>query len=182
MDDRYIVSSMNEYLHQATGALAEWLNDMLPKVTENWWDECVLQKLSYNQRTFAAQKGFTKLTDFDLAALLRIADKAWYEMRSFAYLPTKERECIRDMQGVRNNWAHVGSELPGKDSIIRDLDILQRFFEQLNMSHDILSDVAELRKAVESPGYINKTSRAVAPLRLWPSRGRLSCSPGRGLP
>lgn len=161
MDDRYIVSSMNEYLHQATGALAEWLNDMLPKVTENWWDECVLQKLSYNQRTFAAQKGFTKLTDFDLAALLRIADKVWYEMRSFAYLPTKERECIRDMQGVRNNWAHVGSELPGKDSIIRDLDILQRFFEQLNMSHDILSDVAELRKAVESPGYINKTSRAV---------------------
>ena len=43
MDDRYIVSSMNEYLHQATGALAEWLNDMLPKVTENWWDVCVLQ-------------------------------------------------------------------------------------------------------------------------------------------
>ena len=27
----------------------------------------------------------------------------------------RERECIRDMMRVRNNWAHVSAMLPGKD-------------------------------------------------------------------
>lgn len=42
-------------------------------------------------------------------------------MREVAYLPTKERECIRDMMRVRNNWAHCSAVLPGKDTIIADL-------------------------------------------------------------
>ena len=114
MNDMKIVSKMNEYLHHATNALCEWLQSYLPRATSNWWEECVIDKLSYNQREIARNKGFTNLSDFDLAALLRIADKNWYTMRSFAYLPTNERECVRDMQGVRNNWAHCGGILPGK--------------------------------------------------------------------
>ena len=43
-------------------------------------------------------------------------------MRGYAYLPTSERECIRDMIGVRNNWAHVSAELPGKDTIVSDIE------------------------------------------------------------
>lgn len=94
----------------------------MPIVTSNWWDECVIDNLSYNQRETAIQKNFKELSDFDLAALLRIADKSWYTLRQVAYLPTRERDCIRDMMRVRNNWAHCKASLPGKDEILLDLN------------------------------------------------------------
>lgn len=131
MNDQYIVSKMNEYLHQSTGLLISWLDGKLCRICDDWWNECVLDRLSYRQREIAIEKGFKELSDFDLAAVLRIADKNWYDMRTFMYLPTSERECIRDMQAVRNNWAHCGGTLPGKDAIVCDLEVLISFFKQL---------------------------------------------------
>lgn len=131
MNDQYIVSKMNEYLHQSTGLLISWLDGKLCRICDDWWNECVLDRLSYRQREIAIEKGFKKLSDFDLAAVLRIADKNWYDMRAFMYLPTSDRECIRDMQAVRNNWAHCGGTLPGKDAIVCDLEVLISFFKQL---------------------------------------------------
>jgi ATP-dependent helicase HepA len=150
MDDYYIVSKINEYLHQATGLLVTWLETKLCRVCDDWWNECVLDRLSYRQREIAIEKGFQKLADFDLAAVLRIADKNWYEMRNFAYLPTSERECIRDMQSVRNNWAHCAGDLPGKDTIIHDIDIIIRFFEQMEAPN---SDVALIEKFKSNVQY-----------------------------
>lgn len=132
MNDQYIVSKMNEYLHQSTGLLISWLDGKLCRICDDWWNECVLDRLSYRQREIAIEKGFKELSDFDLAAVLRIADKNWYDMRTFMYLPTSERECIRDMQAVRNNWAHCGGTLPGKDAIVCDLEVLISFFKQLD--------------------------------------------------
>lgn len=131
MDNDFIVTKMQGYIHRAAQELSAWLSDLLPKTSDDWWNECVLDKLSYAQREIAKEKGFSKLTEFDLAALLRIADKSWYEMRNVAYLPTKERECIRDMMRVRNNWAHLSASIPGKDMIIDDLKTLYQFFEQI---------------------------------------------------
>lgn len=131
MNDQYIVSKMNEYLHQSTGLLISWLDGKLCRICDDWWNECVLDRLSYRQREIAIEKGFKELSDLDLAAVLRIADKNWYDMRTFMYLPTSERECIRDMQAVRNNWAHCGGTLPGKDAIVCDLEVLISFLKQL---------------------------------------------------
>lgn len=150
MDSAYIVTKVNEYLHLATGALADWLMTLLPKATEQWWDECVLDKLSFNQREMAKSKSFTNLTDFDLAALLRVADKNWYTMRNFAYLPTSERECVRAMQGVRNNWAHCGRTLPPKDAIIHDIEIIQQFLEQLSVAKDHINELLQFKNGVET--------------------------------
>ena len=97
MDNDQIVSRMNSYLHTSANVLAEWLGSLLPRASDDWWEECVLDKLSYNQREMAIERGFTELGQFDLAALLRIADKSWYAMRNVAFLPTRERECVRDM-------------------------------------------------------------------------------------
>lgn len=76
MDNNQIIGSMNRYLHISTYLLSEWLGGLLPKATPDWWEECVLEKLSYNQRETAKSKRFTDLDDFDLASLLRIADKS----------------------------------------------------------------------------------------------------------
>ncbi len=109
MNEAQIVSLVNDYLHKAAKSLSRWLDDMLPRSGEDWWEECVLSNLSYNQREQVKVQNIQKLEDFDLAALLRITDKSWFVMRNYAYLPTSERETIRDMVMVRNDWAHVSA-------------------------------------------------------------------------
>ena len=157
MENDQIVSRMNSYLHISANMLAEWLGNLLPKTSPEWWEDCVIEKLSYNQREIAKIKGFTCLEDFDLAALLRIADKSWYMMREVAYLPTKERECIRDMMCVRNNWAHCSAVLPGKDTIIADLGTLHQFFEQMEADDKLVSEIDIMKFPVNpSLGKVNE--------------------------
>lgn len=157
MDDQCIVSKINEYLHQATSLLVSWLGGKLHKVCDDWWNECVLDRLSYHQREIAIEKGFKELSDFDLAAVLRIADKNWYDMRKFAYFPTSERECIRDMQSVRNNWAHCAGTLPGKDEIIHDIEVLIKFFEQMEAPQIDIIQLEEFKKNMQNENIVAMT-------------------------
>ena len=151
MDNDQIVSRMNSYLHTSANVLAEWLGSLLPRASDDWWEECVLDKLSYNQREMAIERDFAELGQFDLAALLRIADKSWCAMRNVAFLPTRERECIRDMMRVRNNWAHVSAMLPGKDAILADLATLHDFFEQRGSEDSLLNEIDRMIEEVKSP-------------------------------
>ena len=153
MNERIAVSRVNGYLHSATKELCGWLNKMLPRVTDEWWQECVLNNLSYAQRDIAENGGYTQLNQFDLAALLRIADKSWYSMRSFAYLPTKDRENVRAMMKVRNNWAHCAGSLPDKDVVIRDLDIILDFFESVIITNVYTADITDFKKEIESTDF-----------------------------
>ena len=155
MDNEFIVTRMHGYIHRAAKELSEWLYIMLSKVSNDWWNECVIDNLSYSQKEIVNSKGVSTLEELDLAALLRIADKSWYEMRNVEYLPTKERYCLRDMMQVRNNWAHLSVSIPGKDLIIDDLKTLYRFFEQMNSEQKLLNEIYSLIKAVEEPDYIN---------------------------
>ena len=155
MDNDQIVSRMNTYLHTSSNVLAEWLGKLLPRTSDDWWEDCVMAKLSYNQAEMARERGFTELGQFDLAALLRIADKSWYEMRNVAFLPTRERECIRDMMRVRNNWAHVSAMLPGKDAILADLATLHDFFEQRECEDSLVNEVDQMIEEVKTPSTVD---------------------------
>ena len=50
MDNDFIVTKMQGYIHRAAQELSAWLSDLLPKTSDDWWNECVLDKLSYAQR------------------------------------------------------------------------------------------------------------------------------------
>ena len=157
MNAQKIISSVNSFLHEATVSLVDWLNRMLPRVTDKWWDECVLPSLSYTQREIAETKKFSKLSDFDLAALLRITNKSWYDMRTIAYLPTREREVVREMMTVRNNWAHCSAELPGKDIILRDLNTISAFLGQIGGSQVMCREIDKFILLIEQPDSISDT-------------------------
>ncbi len=161
MDEQKIVSNVNYFLHETTITLVTWLENILKKVTPSWWEDCVIPSLSYTQREFAITKGFSKLSDFDLAALLRVANKSWYELRSVSYLPSREREVIRDMIGVRNNWAHCGAELPGKDTIINDLGIIKTFIKQIGGKQSICEEIEKFITDIEQPDSIPTTINLV---------------------
>lgn len=61
MDNDQIVSRMNSYLHTSANVLAEWLGSLLPRASDDWWEECVLDKLSYNQREMAIERSLSSL-------------------------------------------------------------------------------------------------------------------------
>ena len=154
MDTQTIISKINSFLHEASICIARWLNSILPRVTDEWWEDCVLQSLTYTQRDIAASKGFSRLSDFDLAALLRIADKSWYDMRTIAYLPNEDREVIRAMKNVRNNWAHCSAELPGKDTILNDLKTIYDFIGRFGGERAVCGQIYKFISDIEKPDSI----------------------------
>ncbi|MBQ1390031.1 MAG: hypothetical protein IIY78_10495 [Clostridia bacterium] len=157
MDSQMIIRGINGFLHITAQYLVNWLNGILPRITADWWDECVMPNLSYTQHETALSKGFTKLSDFDLAALLRITNRSWYDMRTVAYLPAKEREVVREMMTVRNNWAHCSTELPGKDTILKDLRTISTFIGQINGEQSVCNEIDKFISCVEKPDSISQT-------------------------
>lgn len=153
MNEQIVIGKMHEFLHNATRELCVWLEKMLPRVGTEWWQNCVLDNLSYTQRQYCEESGFSKLEDFDLAALLRIADKSWYDMRSFAYLPSRDRQAVKDMVKVRNNWAHLSGTLPDKDVVLRDLDTVLAFFENVIVTNKYTQEIYEFKKDVENTDF-----------------------------
>lgn len=155
MDTQMIISSMNFFLHEASKTMLNWLNTLLPMVTDNWWDECVKTSLTFTQHEIAIEKGYSKFSDFDLAALLRIANKSWYNLQTVMFLPSHERETVRKMISVRNNWAHCITELPGKDVILQDLNILLAFTEQFDGGKDTCDKINRFIDFIEQPDSLN---------------------------
>lgn len=153
MNEQTTVSKMHEYLHIATKELCVWLGKMLPRVGDDWWQVCVMGNLSFVQKQYAEEKGYSKLEDLDLAALLRIADKSWYDMRSFAYLPTRDRQCVRDMMKVRNHWAHLSGAISDKDIVLRDLDATLSFFENVMMTSKYTQGITDFKREIERTDF-----------------------------
>lgn len=153
MNEQVIVSKMHEYLHIATKELCAWLDKMLPRISEDWWQVCVMDNLPFTQKQFAEENGYSKLEDLDLAAMLRVTDKSWYEMRAFAYLPTRDRQCVRDMMKVRNNWAHLAGAIADKDIVLHDLDTILVFFENVMVTNKYTQGITEFRSAVETADF-----------------------------
>ena len=162
MNEQMIISKINGYLHKATADLSAWLEKNLKRVSDDWWQECVLDKLSYNQQMMATEKKISTLCEFDLAALLRITDKNWYAMRDFTYLPTKDRECVRDMMKVRNNWAHCAGALPSKDAILQDISAISAFFAFLLSGIEIENDIYSFHKLIEDEDLNIKNPDGIA--------------------
>lgn len=153
MNEEAIVSKINEYLHIATKELCAWLKRILPRVDDDWWQTCVMDNLSLPQRQYAEEKGYSKPEDLDLSALLRVADKSWYEMRTVVYLTFKERQIIRNMIKVRNNWAHLAVKITDKDRVLCDLDILCSFFEDLIVTNKYSKDIAEYKQKIANMDF-----------------------------
>ena len=151
MNRQSVVSIINSYLHECAESLVIWLDNLLPKVTGTWWEDCVINSLSYSQRITVREKNISRLCDFDLAALLRITNKSWYDLRTVTYLPTSEREVIKEMINVRNNWAHCSADLPGKDTILADLNTIQKFLTQICRNEDVINSIREVIAQIEMP-------------------------------
>lgn len=66
---------MNKLLGHAASALCGALEEILPSLSETWWETCVQSKLSFQQRRHVKQRRISRLDQLDLAALIRLVDQ-----------------------------------------------------------------------------------------------------------
>ena len=124
MNNSYIISKMNEFMFQLNEKMGLWLSRKLPTITENWWQELVVNNLSTLQREHVTSNNITSIDGLDLAELLRVFDRNWFVITSRFFVNNKERNNIRKMQEVRNSWAHITQSSIAKEKVIDDVDTI----------------------------------------------------------
>jgi superfamily II DNA or RNA helicase len=123
--------------------LRSFLQKVLPSLDESWWKKYVLTALTFQQHRRVEEHSITNLSGLDLAALLRVLDKNWFEISEKATLPREARNWAKEMQTIRNRWAHLSNQEMPKEDIYRDLDTMQRFLEALKADSNLINKVRE---------------------------------------
>ena len=124
MNNLDIISKMNEFMLQLNASMETWLSKKLPTITDNWWQELVINNLSTIQREHVLNNGITSMDGLDLAELLRVYDRNWFVITSRFFVSNNERNNIRKMQEVRNSWAHITPSAISKEGVIADVDTI----------------------------------------------------------
>lgn len=133
---------MHENLHFAATEVRRFLAMSLPPLAPDWWKRHVADRLTFPQQRMVEERGFSSLDDLDLAALLRVMDQNWYELTQRTAMPRDARSWVRELQTVRNKWAHAsGRSLPASE-IYRDLDTLGRLLAAIGTT-----DLGTIEKA-----------------------------------
>ena len=124
MDTALLNSKMNEYMFRLNQKMGGWLSKKLPKITDDWWQDLVINNLSTLQRENVLREEIKDIDGLDLAALLRVVDRNWFVITSMFYLNNKEREKIHDMQQIRNDWVHITPSDISKEKVINDTNVI----------------------------------------------------------
>lgn len=134
MTDAYIISKMNEYMFQLNAKIGGWLSKKLPKITDDWWQELVLNNLSQMQKDTVISREITDISGLDLAAVLRIVDRNWFIITSSFFINNKERANIKNMMGVRNTWAHIAPTDISKKRVMEDVETIMALMQAFDSS------------------------------------------------
>jgi len=137
---------MNSLFRTATVELANFLSTHLPSLREDWWKKHVESRLSFHQQRRVRQRQLKKLEQLDFAALLRVLDQNWYELSQTLNLPREGRTWVKELQTVRNKWAHLTAQSVAVSEVYRDADTLGRVFNMLGAAPESVAAV-EAEKA-----------------------------------
>ncbi len=139
---------MNNLLQRVTVSLTAFLEKRLPSLFEDWWKQAVVNNLSFQQRQRIEQRGIASLGALDLAAMLRVLDQNWYQLSNKLGLTAESRHFVKEMQTIRNRWAHATTEGFPHDDVYRDLDTLQRFAAVIEADDTLIQEVRSLKTAL----------------------------------
>lgn len=140
--------NLNNLLQKVTVSLAAYLEKVLPSLFDDWWKKAVISNLSFQQCRRIEQQNIGTLAALDLAALLRVLDQNWYQISTKLDLTSEARHFVKEMQTVRNRWAHVATDGFPVDDVYRDLDTLQRFSVVIEADDTILQEVRATKTAL----------------------------------
>lgn len=136
---------MNELLSAAATEICGWLEVKLPLIGPNWWSDNVVGRLTFQQQRLVEERKVRSLAALDLAAVLRVLDQSWHELAAIAALPRDARNWVKELQGVRNRWAHAPNSGLNTADTFRDADTLGRLLAALGLSTSLLGRVEEFK-------------------------------------
>ncbi len=157
---------MNDLLKTATAELERFLSESLPKISDEWWTKHVIDRLSFQQQRLAQERRFTALRDLDFAALLRVLDQNWFELSSARSLPKEGRNWVKELQTVRNKWAHLSSHDVSSSEVYRDADTLGRMLAMIGASAAALETIEAFKANAVAVLASKAPAKAVAPPAL----------------
>ena len=140
--------NIHNLLQRLSEQLAVFLDKQLPPLFDDWWNKAVLSNLSFQQKRRLEQRNITSLSGLDLSGLLRVLDRNWYQISNSLDLASEARHFVKEMQTVRNRWAHADTEGCPVDDIYRDLDTLQRFGIVIGADEKLIQDLRETKAAL----------------------------------
>lgn len=138
---------MHNELRLATSDLARFLQEKLPELSEDWWAKHVVDRLSFQQQRVIGEKNISSLRELDFAALLRVLDQNWYDLSGNCNLPREARNWVKELQTVRNKWAHVSAEETPASEIYRDADTLGRLLNLIGAHEGSMSAVRAVKES-----------------------------------
>jgi len=115
------------------------LDEILPALSNDWWEDRVVRLLTFQQQQLVAQNHLMRLDQLDLAALLRTVDQNWHELARKKNWPIAARNWLKEAQTIRNRWAHAPVQGLPNDDRYRDLDTLVRLLGHLGCSPEDLA-------------------------------------------
>ncbi|MGQ3053669.1 MAG: helicase-related protein [Roseateles sp.] len=154
---------MNELLRKSGGAIARWLEAKLPALSASWWQAQVVTRLTFQQQRLIEEKRIQSLAALDLAAVLRVLDQNWNELAGAEPLPREARNWVKELQSVRNRWAHAPAAGLSPTDTFRDADTLGRLLQVVGADAELLSQV-ELFKQSSLARFSPLSAPAVASL------------------
>ena len=117
--------------------------------TNNCWQSVVIDKLTFQQQAYAKSHEIQSFDQLDLAALLRVVDQNWFELSQYLNLARDDRNWLKEVQSIRNRWAHAPVGGLEVEILYRDLDTIERLQKALGAQSDGLSFVqSEKQKAL----------------------------------
>ena len=138
---------MHDLIQTATAELAGFLLAHLPTFGDDWWTTHVEEHLSFQQQRMVQERGLRTLDQLDFAALLRVFDRNWYELSQGLNLPREGRNWARELQTVRNRWAHLSVQTIPASDVYRDADTLGRFLGMLGAKRESVAAVEAAKTA-----------------------------------
>lgn len=148
IDSESVSGKIAEILRIVAKQLTTWLKKNLSSLDEGWWESLVLPVLSYQQKQRVDRKNISGLDGLDLAALLRVFDQNWYQIAQIFNFSTQDRHYVKEMQTIRNRWAHIDTQDFNPEDVYRDIDTLQRFLKMLTVDDGVLSEVKQFKNSV----------------------------------
>ncbi len=140
---------MNNLLHKSTLQIARYLGHKLPLLSQDWWENNVFQKLSFQQQRNVESRQVKALDQLDFAALIRLIDKNWQDLKDRFQLPPEGMNWIKELQSIRNRWAHLpAGAVVSLDSRYRDIDTLLRFVEMIEADSEFIKELSGVRAEI----------------------------------
>ena len=165
MDIVALNGKINEFELRLAQQMREWLSGKLPKITDDWWQELVINNLSNIQRTNVYNQNVTEIRGLDLAELLRVAERNWYVITDRYYMPDTVRDQLREMQSIRNDWGHVVPDTITKKKVLNDTQVIIDLMEAFGASSTDTMDMHSFLIDVEDDKEISETKSVSAPVQ-----------------